>query len=92
MKARVLVTLKPSVLDPQGTAIGNALASLGFIGIGEVRQGKLIELDLAETDATLAREQVEAMCRALLANPVIEDYTIEVTPTDRATPVPQGSP
>jgi phosphoribosylformylglycinamidine synthase subunit PurS len=92
MKARVCVTLKPSVLDPQGTAIGNALATLGFIGIGEVRQGKLIELDLAETDVALAREQVEAMCRALLANPVIEDYTVEITPTNGAKPVRQGSP
>jgi phosphoribosylformylglycinamidine synthase subunit PurS len=78
MKARVRVTLKPSVLDPQGTAIGNALASLGFTGIDLVRQGKLIELDLAETDAARTREQVEAMCRALLANPVIEDYAIEL--------------
>jgi phosphoribosylformylglycinamidine synthase subunit PurS len=91
MKARVRVTLRPSVLDPQGTAIGNALASLGFTGIREVRQGKLIELDLAETDATLAREQIEAMCRALLANPVIEDYTIEITPPDGAAPL-QRSP
>ena len=64
MKARVRITLKPSVLDPQGKAIGNALASLGFTGIGEVRQGKLIELDLAETDAARARDQVEAMCRS----------------------------
>jgi phosphoribosylformylglycinamidine synthase subunit PurS len=77
MKARVRVTLRPGVLDPQGKAIGNALASLGFIGIGEVRQGKLIELDLAETDPVRAREQVEAMCKELLANPVIEDYVIE---------------
>jgi phosphoribosylformylglycinamidine synthase len=66
------------VLDPQGKAIGNALAALGFIGIGEVRQGKLIELDLAEADPVRVREQVEAMCRELLANPVIEDYTIEL--------------
>ena len=78
MKARVHVTLKAGVLDPQGKAIGNALASLGFAGIGEVRQGKLIELDLAETDPARAREQVEAMCRELLANPVIEDYAIEL--------------
>ena len=78
MKARVHVRLKPGVLDPQGKAIGNALASLGFAGIGEVRQGKLIELDLAETNPTRAREQTEAMCRALLANPVIEDYAIEL--------------
>jgi phosphoribosylformylglycinamidine synthase subunit PurS len=78
MKARVHVTLKAGVLDPQGKAIGNALASLGFTGVGEVRQGKLIELDLAETDASRARDQVEAMCRQLLANPVIEDYAIEL--------------
>jgi phosphoribosylformylglycinamidine synthase subunit PurS len=78
MKARVRVTLKPAVLDPQGKAIGNALASLGFTGIDAVRQGKLIELDLAETDPARARAQVAEMCRALLANPVIEEYTIEL--------------
>ncbi len=78
MKARVHVTLKPGVLDPQGKAIGNALAGLGFAGVGEVRQGKLIELDLVETDAARARDQVAAMCKALLANPVIEDYAIEL--------------
>ena len=82
MKARVHVRLKPGVLDPQGKAIGNALAALGFSGVGEVRQGKLIELDLAETDPACSREQVEAMCKQLLANPVIEDYTIEVIPPD----------
>lgn len=80
MKARVHVKLKSGVLDPQGKAIGNALAALGFTGIGEVRQGKLIELDLVETDLGRVREQVEAMCRELLANPVIEDYTIEFVP------------
>jgi phosphoribosylformylglycinamidine synthase PurS subunit len=78
MKVRVRVTLKPGVLDPQGKAIGNALASLGFTGIDEVRQGKLIELDLAATDAAHAHAQAEAMCRELLANPVIEDYAIEL--------------
>lgn len=78
MKARVHVRLKAGVLDPQGKAIGNALAALGFTGIGEVRQGKLIELDLAETDPARARERVEAMCKELLANPVIEDYAIEL--------------
>jgi phosphoribosylformylglycinamidine synthase len=77
MRALVRVKLKPGVLDPQGKAIGNALAGLGFAGIGEVRQGKLIELQLEETDAARARERVEAMCRELLANPVIEDYAIE---------------
>ena len=78
MRARVQVSLKPAVLDPQGKAIGNALASLGFSGIGDVRQGKLIELELAETDPTRARAAVEAMCKTLLANPVIEDFAIEL--------------
>ena len=78
MKVRVQVMLRPDVLDPQGKAIGNALAALGFSGIGEVRQGKLIELELAETDLARARQQAEAMCEQLLANPVIEDYAIEV--------------
>ena len=78
MKARVEVRLKPGVLDPQGKAIGNALAHLGFIGVGEVRQGKLIEIELAETDPAAARSQIEAMCRELLANPVVENYAIEI--------------
>jgi phosphoribosylformylglycinamidine synthase len=78
MKARVHVSLKTGVLDPQGKAIGNALASLGFTGIGEVRQGKLIEIELAESDREKAREKVEKMCAELLANPVIENYDIEL--------------
>jgi phosphoribosylformylglycinamidine synthase len=81
MKVRVQVMLRRDVLDPQGKAISNALAALGFGGIDEVRQGKLIELDLAETDPASARQQVEAMCRQLLANPVIEDYAIEIMPS-----------
>ena len=78
MKARVFVTLKNGVLDPQGKAIGNALKGLGFDDVGEVRQGKLIELELADTDAAAARARVEEMCRQLLANPVIENYAIEI--------------
>jgi phosphoribosylformylglycinamidine synthase subunit PurS len=78
MKARIHVSLRKDVLDPQGKAIGNALVSLGFTGIGEVRQGKLIELELAETDPLRAQAQVDAMCKELLANPVIENYTIEL--------------
>ncbi len=78
MKAKVYVTLKPGVLDPQGAAIGHALHALGFEGIGAVRQGKVIELDLAETDAGAARAQVAAMCEKLLANTVIEDYRVEI--------------
>ena len=78
MKARVHISLKPGVLDPQGKAIGNALKGLGFDGVGEVRQGKLIELDLVESDPVMARARVEEMCRQLLANPVIENYAIEI--------------
>ena len=78
MKARVHVSLKPGVLDPQGKAIGNALHSLGFAGVDEVRQGKLIELELTDTDPVAARARVEEMCRQLLANPVIENYAIEI--------------
>jgi phosphoribosylformylglycinamidine synthase subunit PurS len=78
MKARVHITLKSGVLDPQGKAIGNALKGLGFDGVGEVRQGKLIELELADSDPAAARARVEDMCRQLLANPVIENYAIEI--------------
>jgi phosphoribosylformylglycinamidine synthase subunit PurS len=78
MKARVHVTLKTGVLDPQGKAIAGALGHLGFSGINEVRQGKYIELDLAEADREKARAQVDAMCRQLLANTVIENYSIEI--------------
>lgn len=79
MKAKVHVTLKPGVLDPQGKAVQHALGSLGFSGVGEVRQGKYIEIDLSETEATLAKNQVEKMCKKLLANTVIENYSIEIT-------------
>ena len=78
MKARVHVTLKAGVLDPQGKAIENTLASLGFDGIENVRQGKVIEFTLPERDPDLARKSVEAMCEKLLANTVIENYAIEL--------------
>ncbi len=78
MKARVQVMLKKGVLDPQGKAIGHALHSLGFDGIGEVRQGKIIELELAATDRAGAEAEVRRMCEKLLANTVIEDYAIEL--------------
>lgn len=78
MKARVHVTLKPGVLDPQGKAIQKALAGLGFEGVERVRQGKVIELDLAESDPAHARERVREMCEKLLANTVIETYDIEL--------------
>ncbi len=69
---------KPGVLDPQGKAIAGALANLGFAGIGDVRQGKVIELELAETDPSAARASLERMCESLLANTVIESYAIEL--------------
>jgi phosphoribosylformylglycinamidine synthase len=78
VKAKVHVTLKNGVLDPQGKAVQHALAALGFGGVDEVRQGKYIELDLTETDAAKARESVEKMCRELLANTVIENYSVEI--------------
>ncbi len=78
MKARVHVTLKDGVLDPQGKAIAHALGSLGFQGVGDVRQGKVIEIELAETDPQRGREAVDAMCRKLLANTVIERYEIQI--------------
>ena len=78
MKAKIHVTLKHGVLDPQGKAIRHALCSLGFDGVHEVRQGKYIELDLEETDPDKAGDAVHAMCRALLANTVIENYEIEI--------------
>lgn len=78
MKARVTVMLKTGVLDPQGEAVRHALGSLGFQGVNGVRQGKVIELDLAETDAALADSEVKAMCDKLLANTVIESYRVEI--------------
>jgi phosphoribosylformylglycinamidine synthase subunit PurS len=78
MKARVYVMPKPGVLDPQGKAVGQALAALGFAGVGEVRQGKVIDVELAESDPARAREAVEAMCRKLLANTMVESYQIEL--------------
>ena len=79
MKARITITLKPGVLDPQGKAIEGALGSLGFKGVGDVRQGKYIELALAETDRRKAEAAVERMCKELLANTVIESYAFRLT-------------
>jgi phosphoribosylformylglycinamidine synthase PurS subunit len=78
MKATVTVMLKTGVLDPQGKAIGHALGTLGFTGVGEVRAGKVIELELAETDPAKARAQAEEMARKLLANSVIESFRVSV--------------
>lgn len=78
MKARIHITLKNGVLDPQGKAIQQALAGLGFDAVEDVRQGKYIEVELAETDAEAARTKVSDMCEKLLANTVIENYDIEI--------------
>lgn len=78
MKARIKITLKNGVLDPQGKAISHALGQLGFDGIGDVRQGKYIEVDLTETDPAKARAALEDMCEQVLANTVIENYAIEL--------------
>ena len=79
MKARVYVMLKTGVLDPQGEAVRHALGALGFDGVQRVRQGKVIELDLAETDKSAAEAEVKEMCEKLLANTVIESYQIELS-------------
>jgi phosphoribosylformylglycinamidine synthase subunit PurS len=78
MKARVFITLKVGVLDPQGKAIGHALHNLGFPEIGEVRQGKIIDIEFEERNEAAARAQVKEMCEKLLANTVIEKYEIEL--------------
>jgi phosphoribosylformylglycinamidine synthase len=78
MKARVFIMPKAGVLDPEGKAIARALAQLGFTGVGGVRKGKIIELELVDEAAGAARERLDAMCRQLLANTVIESYSIEV--------------
>jgi phosphoribosylformylglycinamidine synthase subunit PurS len=79
MKARVTVTLKPGVLDPQGQAIHGSLRSLGFGTVEGVRQGKIFDVDLGVADAPQAEADLKAMCEKLLANTVIEDYSIEIT-------------
>ncbi len=80
MKAIVTVRLKPGVLDPQGVTIAKALASMGYTGVGGVRAGKVFELQLDNGDAEGARKKAEEIAHRLLANPVIETYTVEVQP------------
>ncbi len=77
-KARITVTLKNGVLDPQGKAIEHGLGALGFDGIGQVRQGKVFDVSLEETDSGKAESQLTDMCEKLLANTVIEDYSVEI--------------
>ena len=76
MKARIFVTLKPGVLDPQGKAIEGALAALGFAGVVGVRQGKVFDVEIAETDRAKAEAALNATCEKLLANTVIEQYEV----------------
>ena len=78
MKATIYISLKNGVLDPQGKAIENALGQLGFDGVENVRQGKMIELELADTDANQARDRLQEMCEKLLANTVLENYDIRL--------------
>ncbi|MEQ1944253.1 phosphoribosylformylglycinamidine synthase subunit PurS [Mesorhizobium sp. VNQ89] len=78
IKARVTVTLKNGVLDPQGKAIEHALSGLGFDGVGSVRQGKVFDLELDGTDKAKAEAELKAMCDKLLANTVIENYSVAV--------------
>ncbi|MBA2127338.1 phosphoribosylformylglycinamidine synthase [Hyphomicrobium methylovorum] len=80
MKAHIKITLKNGVLDPQGKAIEGAIRGLGISGVGDVRQGKYIEVDLGETDPAKAKDVVERMCKDLLANMVIENYSYEIAP------------
>jgi phosphoribosylformylglycinamidine synthase PurS subunit len=86
VRVRVLVRLKPGILDVQGAAVQRALAGLGFDDARELRVGKLIEIDVAATGAEQARARVDEMCRRLLANTILEDYTIEPEPAERLAP------
>lgn len=86
MKVRVLVRLKPSILDVQGTAVKRALAGMGFAELGDLRVGKLIDLEVEAPTAEQARARTEEMCRKLLANPLLEDYTIDVVSADDLAP------
>jgi phosphoribosylformylglycinamidine synthase len=81
MRARVVVRLRPGVLDPQGATIQKALAGLGFSEVRELRVGKVLELVLDETDPSRAAARLDEMCRRLLANPVVEEYSCEVDDT-----------
>jgi phosphoribosylformylglycinamidine synthase PurS subunit len=78
MKARITIMLKPGVLDPQGKAIAGALHALGFGSVGNVRQGKYIEVEVEESDPTRARAEIESMCEQLLTNTIIENYAYEL--------------
>ena len=78
MKARIVITPKKAVLDPQGKTVQNALAHMGYTDIGAVRVGKYLEIELTGTDKDAARKQIDAACHKILSNPVIEDYRFEI--------------
>jgi phosphoribosylformylglycinamidine synthase len=86
MKLRVLIRLKPGILDVQGSAVQRALAGLGFGDVRELRVGKLIEIDVEAASVAAARQRVDEMCRKLLANIILEDYTIEAIEAERLAP------
>jgi phosphoribosylformylglycinamidine synthase PurS subunit len=86
MKLRVLIRLKPGILDVQGSAVQRALTGLGFGDLRELRVGKLIEIDVEAASATAGRQRVDEMCRKLLANTILEDYTIEAIEAERLAP------
>ena len=78
MKARIVITPKKAVLDPQGKTVQNALAHMGYTGVGAVRVGKYLEIEIAGADKEAARKQIDDACRKILSNPVIEDYRFEI--------------
>ena len=80
VRARIAVTLKPGVLDPQGEAVRHALGTMGFAGVSGVRQGKILDVELDTDDRQAAEAELTAMCERLLANTVIEDYRIDLGP------------
>jgi phosphoribosylformylglycinamidine synthase len=82
MRARIVVRLRPGILDPQGTTLQRALEGLGFPEVRDLRVGKVLDLTLDETNVARARQRLDDMCRKLLANPVVEDYTCEVVEDD----------
>ena len=86
MKARVLIRLKPGILDVQGAAVQRALAGLGFGDLRDLRVGKLVEVDVDAASPAAARARVDEMCRKLLANTILEDYTIEAADGERLAP------
>ena len=78
MKAKIIITPKKAVLDPQGKTVQNALAHMGYSGVGAVHVGKYLEIELTESNAEVARKQIDDACHKILSNPVIEDYHFEI--------------